>query len=107
MSAEQQPAYEIYVDDDRYGVPTLHLVIADDDDEAREVLERLLNENAHHRGGEVWVAGRVRFRVGSYAAQPRERPVGRRIPPLSGRDLIEVARRMSLRATQDESCEGA
>ena len=65
--------FEIFVDDNRYAVPTLHLVAAADDAAAREVADRLLAENSHHLGAEVCVDGKVLFRVGSFAARPRVR----------------------------------
>ncbi|MBS0360019.1 MAG: hypothetical protein JSR98_01460 [Proteobacteria bacterium] len=106
MTSSAKPIYEIYVDDDRYGVPTLHLVMAEDDDGARGVLERLLGESVHHVGGEVCMDGRTLFRAGSYAAKPRERPASHKLPPLSGRDLIEPPRCTRPLLAQDGSCEG-
>ena len=72
MSATR-PIFEIYVDDDRYGVPTLHLVPADDEAEAREIVDRLLSENAHHLGAELYLEGRLLAGLGSFAERPRQR----------------------------------
>lgn len=49
--------YELYLDDDRYAVPTLHLIVTDNVASARRTAERLLNENAHHLGAELWSQG--------------------------------------------------
>ena len=74
MSTEPQLTYEIYVDDDRYAVPTLHLVMAEDEAAARAKLQRLLGENGHHRGGEICIDGRVLFRTDSEGLRRRPRP---------------------------------
>jgi hypothetical protein len=71
MSARLQPIFEIYVDDDRYAVPTLHLMPADDVANAREIVSRLLSENIHHRGAELCFEGRLIVGIGSFARTPR------------------------------------
>lgn len=84
MPATAPPPYEIYVEDDRYAVPTLHLVAVEDAEAARDVMDRLLSESAHHRGAEVCLEGRALFRSGSYAVAPRVRPSSRAGEALSG-----------------------
>jgi hypothetical protein len=71
MSATTRPMFEIYVDDDRYAVPTLHLVSANDESAARHVVDLLLSENPHHLGAELYFEGRLICGVGSFALTPR------------------------------------
>ena len=61
--------FEIYVDDDRYAVPTLHLVTAATETHAREVAERLLRESAHHLGAELRLQGERLIGLGSFATR--------------------------------------
>ena len=69
MEAPGRPTFEIYFDDDRYGIPTLHLLtMEDDDDAARATAERMLGENAHYRGAELWRDGRRLLGLGSLAS---------------------------------------
>jgi hypothetical protein len=68
-------AFEIYVDDDRYAVPTLHLIVADDPAMAFSAAERLLADSPHHLGAEICLDGRRVGGLGSYAT---------RILPLGG-----------------------
>jgi len=72
MSATR-PIYEIYIDDDRYSVPTLHLAPAANEAGARAIIEGLLND-AHHIGAELYLAGRRLAAMGSFADTPQERP---------------------------------
>ncbi|HEY3949861.1 hypothetical protein [Phenylobacterium sp.] len=74
MPDDPAPIFEIYVNDDRYAVPTLHLVAAEDEAGAREIMDRLLRESAHHVGAELCLDDRVLFRAGAYAVTPRARP---------------------------------
>jgi hypothetical protein len=71
MPALPRPIFEIYVDDDRYAVPTLHLVPADDVADAREIVGRLLGENAHHLGAELCFEGELIVGVGTFEQAPR------------------------------------
>jgi len=73
MSAPR-PIFEIYVDDDRYSVPTLHLAPAADEFEALEIITRLLGENDHHLGAELYLDGMRLAGIGSFAETPRQRP---------------------------------
>ncbi|WP_293677982.1 hypothetical protein [uncultured Phenylobacterium sp.] len=70
-------AFEIYLDDDRYAVPTLHLVIADDPEMAFTVAERLLADSPHHLGVEICRGGQRVAGLGSYATRsvPPDAPV--------------------------------
>ena len=71
MAPSLRPIFEIYVHDDRYAVPTLHLVPAQDAAAARAILDRLLQENAHHLGGEVCLEGRILMGMGTLAQSLR------------------------------------
>ena len=65
--------FEIYLDDDRYAVPTLHLVVADDAVIALAIAQRMLVDSPHHLGAEVCLDGQRVGGLGSFAT--------RRIPP--------------------------
>ena len=73
MSVCFKPTFEIFVDDRRYAVPTLHLVSAADERGAREIADRLLSESIHHVGAEVWWEGKLLVGLGSFATRPRSR----------------------------------
>jgi hypothetical protein len=66
--------FEIYVDDDRYAVPTLHLVVAYDESMATTIAERLVAESPHHLGAELCLEGRRVAGLGSFAV--RQLPPG-------------------------------
>jgi hypothetical protein len=68
------PTYELYLDDDRYAVPTLHLIPAKDDHAALVVARRVLAENAHHLGIEICLDGQRVTGLGTFAvrSQPPE-----------------------------------
>ena len=66
-------AFEIYLDDDRYAVPTLHLVMAEDTAAAIVVARRMLDDSPHHLGAEISLKGRRLAGLGSFAT--------RRLPP--------------------------
>lgn len=59
------PAFELYVDDDRYSVPTLHLITAPDAETALAVAETRLADSPHHRGVELWQSGRRLLALGA------------------------------------------
>jgi len=61
--------FEIFVDDDRYAVPTLHLIPAEDEAIALRVARRLLEESPHHLGVEVCFDGRRLTGIGSFATR--------------------------------------
>jgi len=61
--------FEVFVDDDRYAVPTLHLIPAEDEAIALRVARRLLAESPHHLGVEVCLEGRRVTGIGSFATR--------------------------------------
>lgn len=66
--------FEIYVDDDRYAVPTLHLITAADEPGAFAVAERMVAESPHHLGAEICLEGQRLAGLGSFAT--RQLPPG-------------------------------
>ena len=64
MMMPPRAVFEVYVDDDRYSVPTLHLLVADEA-MAWRIADEMLRENTHHRGAELWCEGRRVARLGS------------------------------------------
>jgi hypothetical protein len=71
MPGIPKPIFEIYVEDDRYAVPTLHLVAAEDEADARRIVDRLIQENAHHLAAELYSEGHLLDGFGSFAGRPR------------------------------------
>lgn len=69
MSAQSPDTFEIYVDDDRYSVPTLHLITASTLAHARDAAERILRESAHHLGAELRLEGERLAGLGSFATR--------------------------------------
>jgi hypothetical protein len=65
MSDTPQSIFEIYVHDDRYSVPTLHLLSTESEADARRVADALLDENAHHLGVELCRNGRLLVGLGA------------------------------------------
>jgi hypothetical protein len=61
------PAYEIYLDDDRYKVPSFYLVEAKDEAAARRIAVELWKDSVHHRGVELRQDGVRLFGDGSMA----------------------------------------
>ncbi|HKR87383.1 MAG TPA: hypothetical protein VJS38_04360 [Phenylobacterium sp.] len=61
--------FELYVDDDRYVVPTLRFFIAINEMQARQMAARLLTESPHHLGVEVRVGDRRVDALGSFATR--------------------------------------
>ena len=51
-------AYELYVHDARYAVPTLHLLTPESESEARRIAQACLAETPHHRRVELWLGKR-------------------------------------------------
>jgi hypothetical protein len=58
-------AFEIFVHDDRYSVPTLHLIPAAYESAARRMAEVLLLSSAHHQGVELWRHGEQLLALGT------------------------------------------
>jgi hypothetical protein len=73
MSERLRPIFEIYVDDSRYAVPTLHLAPAVDFADAERIVERLIAESEHHVGAEICFDGQQLAAFGSFALSPRLR----------------------------------
>lgn len=75
LSTRRMPpeTFEIFVDDDRYAVPTLHLVAADDVAAAFAIAQRMVAESPHHLGAELCLDGQRLAGVGSF--------VNRQLPP--------------------------
>ena len=71
MSVQLRPIFEIYVDDSRYAVPTLHLVPAEDEAAARQIAEGMLSNSVHHRGAELCYDGELLAALGTFAVTPR------------------------------------
>jgi hypothetical protein len=65
--------FEVYVDDDRYSVPSLYLITAQSDARAKLVAEELLQASDHHQGVELRRSGERIFSAGSMT--PSGRPV--------------------------------
>jgi hypothetical protein len=57
--------FQVYLDDERYGVPTLHLVSAATLARAIELAEALWREGSHHRGVELRSGDTVLYAAGS------------------------------------------
>lgn len=73
MSVQLRPIFEIYMDDSRYTVPTLHLAPADDICEAQMIAERMIAESEHHLGAEICHGGERLAAFGTFAETPRAR----------------------------------
>ena len=65
------PSYEIFIDDDRYSVPSLYLITATDSARACAIAERLWQDSKHHQGVEVRREGELVFGCGTYDQQAR------------------------------------
>lgn len=59
--------YEVYVDDDRYQVPSLYLISALNEARAHAIANELLSSSAHHRGVELRRAGERVLGLGTLA----------------------------------------
>lgn len=58
--------FEVYVDDDRYSVPSLYLISAATESRARTMAEALLHGSEHHQGVEVLRDGERIYALGSF-----------------------------------------
>ena len=63
--------YEVYVDDNRYQVPSLYLISASDEARAHAIANEVLRSSAHHRGVELRRDGRRLLGLGSLASTER------------------------------------
>ncbi len=61
------PTFQLFIDDDRYSVPTLHLVNAETAAHAQAMAQKLWRESTHHRGVELRLDGQALFVGGTYA----------------------------------------
>lgn len=59
--------YEVYVDDDRYQVPSLYLISASSETRARAIVDELLSSSEHHHGVELRRDGERLLGLGSLA----------------------------------------
>ncbi len=69
MSVAYVKTFELYLDDDRYAVPTLHLVPADDAQAVLQFARRMIEENTHHRGVEICLSGERIEGLGTFAVR--------------------------------------
>ena len=67
MNAIEVSTFEAFIHDDRYSVPTLHLVSAMDEAAAREAADELLRASAHHVGVELCRNGERIAQLGACA----------------------------------------
>lgn len=58
--------FEVYIDDNRYSVPTLYLIAADEAG-AIEAAKRMVVDSPHHLGAELRLDGRRLIGFGSLA----------------------------------------
>ena len=68
--------FEVYIDDNRYSVPSLYLITAQTDARARVIAKELLASGDHHQGVELRRDGERIFGLGSYG-QSRQATRGR------------------------------
>jgi hypothetical protein len=75
--------FEVYVDDDRYQVPSLYLITASNEAKARAIVDELWRSSEHHHGVELRRDGERLLGLGSLAEGA---PAGRRssTPEASG-----------------------
>lgn len=66
-------AFEVFIDDDRYSVPTLQLVSAADEADAWSQAEALMRASPHHLGVELCQGGQRLLGLGSYGEDVRGR----------------------------------
>lgn len=69
MTLPLKQSFELYVDDDRYAVPTLHLIFAWNRAAAVEIADALLRECPHHVGAELRQGGEKLAGLGSLATR--------------------------------------
>lgn len=65
MDASVMSTFEAFIHDDRYTVPTLHLVSAFDEAGARDAADALLRASAHHLGVELCRNGEQIVQLGA------------------------------------------
>jgi hypothetical protein len=62
------PIFEIYVDDDRYSVPSLYLITVQTVERARAMADGMLRDSEHHLGVEVRQGGERLYGGGTLGA---------------------------------------
>ncbi|MGH6955833.1 MAG: hypothetical protein ACREEW_04125 [Caulobacteraceae bacterium] len=63
--------FEVYIDDDRYSVPSFYLIAAPNEAGALAAAEQLWRSSEHHHGVELRQAGERVCGLGSMAASHR------------------------------------
>jgi hypothetical protein len=66
VSMRTMADFEIYIDDDRYSVPSLYLITAQSDVTARLTAEELLRSSDHHQGVELRRDGERIYGLGTF-----------------------------------------
>jgi len=61
------PTFEVYIDDDRYEVPSLYLITAQTEAQAHAMAVELWRNSEHHRGVELLLDGEPLQSYGSMA----------------------------------------
>jgi len=61
--------FEIFVDDSRYAVPTLHLIPAENELMALRIARHMLAESAHHVGVEICLDGQRLTGLGTFSTR--------------------------------------
>jgi len=77
--------FEVYVDDDRYKVPSLYLISASSEAGARAIVDELWRGSEHHRGVELRRDGERLWGLGSLADGA---PVARQSAPESSASAL-------------------
>ena len=67
-SEAPRQTFEVYIDDSRYTVPTLHLIAADEV-EAVQAARRMLADSPYHLGAELCLDGRRLIGFGTFATR--------------------------------------
>ena len=78
MAIRDTQTFEAFVHDDRYSVPTLHLIAAFDEAAAQETARALLRASTHHLGVELCRDGQPLLALGTCAER---RPTDASAPP--------------------------
>ena len=69
--------FELFIDDDRYAVPTLKILAAVDESCARALAKQAFGESSHHVGVELYGEDRRLLGLGSLRRAPASAPHGR------------------------------
>jgi hypothetical protein len=83
--------FELYIEDVRYGTPTLSFVQMSDERRVREFAQQRLDEDKRHRGIEVREHGVRLFGLGTLADPPGERCDARSVRLRGGGRLADEA----------------